>query len=263
MAKSKIIKDLVNNEVSLTVVLSRLYVLASDLENQDILDWANKEHTGYNNDDELPDYRILRSSDFVYTGINGSYTVTNQPLSLTWLNPETIEKNSLIRIRDSVLEIENKSKNDKRMYINRSYLAGEVEENTRDGFMEGVQCISIEQTVTSAQFVGILMTIKQIALQLLLELEKKFGVLDDLDVGYDKISEKERKELIEKIQFVFNEYSIQAKKISIKGSNIGDDNTIKKETTTALDINSTVNVNQEKPKKINWIKRMFWRRNNG
>ena len=41
MAKSKIIKDLVNDEVSLTVVLNRLYVLASDLGNQDILDWAN------------------------------------------------------------------------------------------------------------------------------------------------------------------------------------------------------------------------------
>lgn len=47
MAKSKIIKDLVNNKVSLTVVLNRLYVLAFDLGNQEILDWTNKEISGY------------------------------------------------------------------------------------------------------------------------------------------------------------------------------------------------------------------------
>ena len=43
MAKSTIIKQLVNNEVSLTVVLNRIYVLADDIGNQEVKDWVSHE----------------------------------------------------------------------------------------------------------------------------------------------------------------------------------------------------------------------------
>jgi len=46
-----------------------------------------------------------------------------------------------------------------------------------------------------------------------LELDKKFGNLDDLDVGIDKINKKEQEELSEKIHVVFNEYSIRSRSI--------------------------------------------------
>ncbi len=263
MAKSKIIKDLVNDEVSLTVVLNRLYVLASDLGNQDILDWANKEISGYKQEDKLPDYRIFKSAEFVYTGINGGFQVTNQPLSLTWLNPETVEKLSISHIRDSISEIESKANTDKLLGIDRSYLAGEVEKNTYDDFLcRGVQCFSIQQRVAPNRFAEILTSIKQVALKLLLELDKKFGNLDDLDVGIDKINKKEQEELSEKIHVVFNEYSIQSKKVTLKNSNIGRDNYIQKETKTEVEVSPTISVNNDKPNKWGWIRRIFGRKSN-
>ena len=203
MAKSKIIKDLVNDEVSLTVVLNRLYVLASDLGNQEILDWANKEISGYKKEDDLPDYRIFKSAEFFYTGINGGFQVNGLPLPLNWLSPDTIEKLSTNYIRESLAEIEYKAKCDKPLGIDRTYLANEVAKNTCDDFMGvGVQCTSIQQRVAPNRFSEILISIKHIALKLLLELDKKFGNLDDLDIGSEKISKKEKSTLFNTLNLI-------------------------------------------------------------
>lgn len=40
MAKSKIIKELANKEVSLEVAFNRLLIIASDLNNDDLVNWA-------------------------------------------------------------------------------------------------------------------------------------------------------------------------------------------------------------------------------
>lgn len=43
MAKSKIIKDLANNQISIEVALQRLMIIASDLDNEELLAWAEAE----------------------------------------------------------------------------------------------------------------------------------------------------------------------------------------------------------------------------
>lgn len=47
MSKSLIIKDLVNNNISIELVLSRLYIIACDLSNTELKDWSEKELIGY------------------------------------------------------------------------------------------------------------------------------------------------------------------------------------------------------------------------
>ena len=54
MAKSKILKELVNEEISLNIALKRLIVLAADINDNDLKEWAEKEINGYNADDEVP-----------------------------------------------------------------------------------------------------------------------------------------------------------------------------------------------------------------
>ena len=61
MAKSNIIKQLINNEMDLTVAVRRLYVLADAIEHEEIKNWADKEINGYTTDDILPDYRVFES----------------------------------------------------------------------------------------------------------------------------------------------------------------------------------------------------------
>ena len=79
MPKSKIIKDLVNEKVSLKQTLRRLYVLANDVEDYELAKWANNEIKGYSVDSQLPDYRQQNSRHVVYSGINGSFQVTKKP----------------------------------------------------------------------------------------------------------------------------------------------------------------------------------------
>lgn len=83
MAKSKIIKELANNQISMEVALQRLMIIASDLENEDLSAWAEAELHGYSRSDTLPKYRNIQSIHFVYSGINGSFKVTNCPFTFT------------------------------------------------------------------------------------------------------------------------------------------------------------------------------------
>lgn len=91
MVKSKIIKEFVNEEISLEKTLRRLTVFANDLESQDFMDWVDKELSGYKEEDKLPDYRKVYSSRFFYSGINGSFQVTNQPVPAGGLNHEKFD----------------------------------------------------------------------------------------------------------------------------------------------------------------------------
>ena len=43
MAKSKVIKELASNEISLEVALNRLLIIASDIENDELAQWVENE----------------------------------------------------------------------------------------------------------------------------------------------------------------------------------------------------------------------------
>lgn len=46
MAKSKIIKELANKEISIEVELNRLLIIASDIDNKELIQWAKNESNG-------------------------------------------------------------------------------------------------------------------------------------------------------------------------------------------------------------------------
>jgi hypothetical protein len=82
MAKSNIIKQLANDEISIEVALNRLLIIASDIGNERLAEWAENELNGYTKEEIIPKYRKLRITDFIYTGINGNFQVTDAPLTL-------------------------------------------------------------------------------------------------------------------------------------------------------------------------------------
>ena len=57
MAKSKIIKEIANKEISLEVAFNRLLIIASDVGNQNLIDWATNELDGYPSQARIPSYR--------------------------------------------------------------------------------------------------------------------------------------------------------------------------------------------------------------
>ena len=178
MPKSQIIKDIVEGHVSLEQSLNRLYILANDVNNQQLAEWAQKELNGYNTSDALPDYRCAKSFHFKYSGINGGFQVTKIPLPLEFLETDTLEKQSKVIIYDGIRYVEELSNSNNMPVRNMSFLAGEIAEKTDNM----VSCISIYQEIPQSIPQGICAAVKNKMLIALLELEKRYGNLDSLGI---------------------------------------------------------------------------------
>lgn len=62
MAKSKIIKELANNGILFEVAINRLLIIASDINNKELAQWAEKELNGYSSKDVIPPYRVIKNT---------------------------------------------------------------------------------------------------------------------------------------------------------------------------------------------------------
>ena len=179
MPKSKIIKDLVEDTVSIEQSLTRLQVLAKDIGNKQLATWAENELTGYRDKNDVPEYRRYEDRNFVYSGINGGFKVTNSPLPYGVIDEETLKNISNLIILDGIKSIEDatKNKNDN-SYRDLTFLAGIVSDAT-DG---QVVCSAIYQIIPKSLYQRIISQVKNKMITALCELEKSYGVLDELGI---------------------------------------------------------------------------------
>lgn len=178
MPKSQIIKDLAEDAVSLEKSLTRLSILAKDVKNNKLAEWAEKEIQGYEEEDDLPEYRKGVSLEFRYSGFNLRTQVTNVPLPLNLLSENTKNQVSLITIYDGIGHVQNLTKSETTPQRDMTILAGEVTAATHGG----IRCISISHYVPLAFLKKICTTVKNKMLTALLELEQKYGCLDNLGI---------------------------------------------------------------------------------
>lgn len=178
MAKSKIIKELANNQISMEVALQRLMIIASDLGNEELLAWAEAELQGYSQQDTLPEYRKIHSTYFLYSGINGSFKVNNCPFTFADVLAEKLPDIYNVPIMDSISSLQNFIDNSDKQSYRRDFsiLNGYVLQRT------GIQCTSIYQTVPLNFLQRIMSKIKTTLMNVFLKLDKEYGCLDDLDV---------------------------------------------------------------------------------
>ncbi len=178
MPKSQIIKDLAEDSVSLEKSLTRLLILAKDVKNSKLADWAESEIQGYTKEDDIPDYRKGRSTEFRYTGFNLNTQVTNVPLPLYALKEETKNLVSSIVIFDGIGHVQMLANSETSPQRDLTALAGEVSAASSGG----IKCVSIVQFIPLAFLKKICSTVKNTMLTALLELEKKYGSLDNLGI---------------------------------------------------------------------------------
>ena len=183
MAKSKIIKELANNEVSLEVGLRRLMIISSDIKNIELKKWASKELSGYGEEDELPVYRLIDSGHINYSGIKGRLQMTNQTLPVAAFPSEYRE--ILLKpldVRDSIAKIES-IVSQKETVTTDITILGEALYKA-----QGIQAYSIRQVYDSMQFKGILDKLATSLLEIYIELDTELGNLDDLDVSVGDVN---------------------------------------------------------------------------
>lgn len=219
MAKSKIIKQLVNEEISLGIALKRLLVLATDLELSDLVNWVKCETRGYERN-LVPEYRKISSLTFRYSGINGSFKINQANLDIGFLSKQTLDSVLVNDVKESIVNIEEKAKaSDHELMIDRSYLAGEVYKNSSNGWT-GIQCTSIAQIFHTEQFKSIYNKVYSMTLDILLELDKKFSNIDDMDLDIDSVDKKDLDEISKSVQVIINYSPITVSKdLNIKADN--------------------------------------------
>ena len=184
MAKSIIIKELANGEIDLGIALKRTKVLLYDLENEGLINWINYEMSGYPDDEELPDYRkafgTLKGS--YYKGSIASHTTWNNVTIPFGKMPDDIKETiTCIKFREGVDAL-------KQLLItaekNESKVGAEISAdmfpyiaNWNDDPYMIFTSIRIEAGAQSIK--NILSAIENRLLDILISLEKEFGVLDD------------------------------------------------------------------------------------
>lgn len=188
MATSKIIKDIVEEIISVENALTRLLVILDKLENEEIKEWIFSELNGYSDSKKLPDYRMRIAFRITYSGISGRCKVKNVTLPINALSKEYQEFiYELAEIREGINTLMNTRINEGPYGKDLTDLAGDVYKNT------GIMCTNIFMEFTSNNIDHILSNVKTRLLSILLELERQFGNLDNLDINISQKNDEELK----------------------------------------------------------------------
>ncbi len=223
MPKSKIIKELANGTVDTLIALKRTKVLLSEFENEDLNKWINNEITGYLDDEEVPGYRVVRGS------LMGSYFKGSMVSHMTWNHvsiplgkmPDDMQESLLtVSFREGVEALKQLADkcdtSDKQLgkQINADFFPVIAHYN-EDPYM---MITSAKVEIASQCIHNVFATIENRLLDVLILLEKEFGVLDDLDIDVGAKSVNEKEKIVKQLHvIIFNDNSV----------NIGDGNKIK------------------------------------
>lgn len=212
MAKSRIIKELANGEVSTHVALKRAKILLQEFSNDTLLKWVEQELTGYTDAESMPDYRITQGS------LRGTYIRHLPHTQMTY-------KHVSIPVGKMPVDLLNK--------ITSMYFCEGAEELTRlmnvgdnkplvkhipadlystiarynTSMCMEIVTAYVETSAPSVQ--GVLSAIESRLLDLFCYLEKQFGILDELDIDVDAKTDDERKEIIDHISvLIYNDHRV-------------------------------------------------------
>ncbi|WP_436666670.1 hypothetical protein [Latilactobacillus sakei] len=197
MAKSQLIKDVATNQITVEETLQRLLIITDDLNIVEMKEWLKGELNGYSHVEMLPDYRKRVGNRIIYSGINGNFQITNQPLPISFIPEEMRDVVLNPKIKESISSIEKTLFDESEIGVDLTYLAGAIYNKT------GVQCYSIYQKYSLMSLSEITSNVKNKALLMLLDLEKEFGNLDSLDINDSDITEEKVKRIKNSVNEIF------------------------------------------------------------
>ncbi|MEK6189972.1 MAG: hypothetical protein N2A99_03160 [Carnobacterium alterfunditum] len=179
MARSQLLIDAVSGKETLETMFLRLKVVLSDLESENIMNWVNGELEGYKPDEILPPYRIMKG---VITGdylLNFNFPRNNQPVPLGYLiSKEEINKLQMLHIRDGIGTLQSFVNGEKEKHYGITLSTEYCSEISIDE----IQIAGMRVTAPSNRLTGIISQVKTKLVDVIMELEKEFQNLDELDI---------------------------------------------------------------------------------
>lgn len=218
MTRSQLLKDIVNGKENMESILLRLKVILSDLDSKPITEWVNGELEGYKGkEDVLPEYRVLKGTPMgtYIVNYNFKYTNSHVPLSLLIKDDEKYDNVITLHVTESFDAIQNMLKKED---------GGNISKMIDTGFCHAIstdelQIAGMNIRFGSNQFDDIVSKVKSKLIDIIMELEKQFINLDDLDIG-NQVAEdtSKRDNVVVNIQNIIYDESVK----------IGDKNKISK-----------------------------------
>lgn len=205
MPKSKIIMELADCSISAEKALKRLYVIASDLEDNDLLSWIEKELNGYSIDEQVPDYRDIGPGLLKYSGIAGTMTTNikynNNPLPFQAIPKRFQDEIMHFYCRETIATIEQEAQSTMSFTNDLSFIIPYMEAN-------GI-ITSIYREFDTNSYKEIKNKLLSMLLKIFVKLDKTLGNLDNLDVGNINVEKaSEAKQYINQIVFIDNSIRI-------------------------------------------------------
>lgn len=216
MAKSNIIKNFINSNMDINTALQNLMAILYCLEDENLINWANKELSGYDSINELPEYRKLKGR-VMASYIVGNMKYSNAPFIISHLDDDIQENLININLYSSISTLEEmKNKGESRIgkpIPPEFYIF--LQENTNAHIIEA----SVNTDLSSIN--DVISKVRVKILKTLLFLEKEFGNLDELDIDISIKNKEELKNIVQHIHFNLYDNSIKiGDGNKIKGSNI-------------------------------------------
>lgn len=215
--RSKIIKDLILNNIDILQALQSLNFILEDIDNEEIKNWVNKELNGFDEDSNIPKYREIQAA---LIGDVLVYRVLYKNIPIPVKKASDIYDKIQVREPVSVIMQFAKAENETESHS----LSLEVNTALVNKYK------SINGTVINAQqmlglysYNNVLAIIKDKLLEIFKVLENNYGNLDELYIDF---SDNEKKEnTIQNIIQIINDNSIKiGSNNEISDSIIGDGN---------------------------------------
>jgi hypothetical protein len=206
MGRSQLLKDAVSGKESIENILLRLKVILTDLDNENIMNWVNGELEGYKDKEYLPSYRVLKGN------ITGTYLVnyttqyTDHPVPLDFLiSKEKIEELKVLKTSDGIATIQNILQGGNREGYGSVIPTAYCHAISTDE----LQIAGMKVKVASNQLDGIVSRVKSKLVEVIMELEKEFDNLDELDIRSQIEENGAAKQLIYNIENIIYDKSIK------------------------------------------------------
>lgn len=212
MKRSKIIIELIKDEINVVQAMDILNLLLQDLTDKKIKKWLDYEINGYENDKDVPKYRIQKAN-VVGDYISGRLKCSGKDIPL---KPEYIEDYSKVIITAPVSQImqlsiaEKESKEHCLAIPLHPVLAQQI------SLVNG-EVISARRELSIYSHTNLLALIKSKVLKIFVELEKKYGNLDNYYIDFS--NKRIEKEIVKDItNIIYTDNSVH----------MGNDNKIEK-----------------------------------
>jgi predicted nucleotide-binding protein len=169
MKIDEIIDNLIDGSISIEKALQRTRVHAIKTGDMNLKQWIDHEINGYEDKDELPAYRKSSSGFLRYSGINGSYQVTDTPLDLSWFDANIKRAIQEDVVRDGIDIVEDMIKTDSEIIKDMTTLAGVVSSKSNGA----IKCTSIRKYIPKSIFQKVCAEVKSILIEALIKIQKK------------------------------------------------------------------------------------------